>query len=78
MRTRYWSNDEGNNGIQFRTDVEPMIWFCTNLGWMGIDNAPKDVNEAEKVAEEMAKNYGYKETSQEFALYMAGFDNEGD
>jgi len=74
MRTRYWSNGEGNNGVQFRTDSEEMVWMATNIGWIPVSNAPKNEREAEKYAEELAEGYSYKETSQEFAKHMAGWD----
>jgi hypothetical protein len=72
MKTRYWSNDEGNNGVQFRNDASPMVWIATNIGWLPISNSPEDEQEAEAFAEKLAKGYGYDERSSEYALYMAG------
>lgn len=70
-RTRYWCNEEGNNGIQFRTDCRPMVWYLTNLGWLPIGNTPEDETEAEKFAEEAAGRYN--EVDKKRAEYMAGW-----
>lgn len=73
-RTRYWCNDEGNNGVQFRTDSDiSKVWMCTNIGWLPISNAPEDELEAEKFAEEMAEGYGYEEADEAQAAHMAGW-----
>ena len=72
-RTRYWSNDEGNNGVQFRNDGDPKVWMCTNIGWVPVGNAPTDEISAEQFAEDLAKGFGYDEVSESQAEYLAGW-----
>jgi hypothetical protein len=74
MKTRYWINSEGNKGVQFRTDLDVMVWMATNIGWIPLNDSPKNEQDAERYAEKLAKSYSYKETSQDFANYMAGWD----
>lgn len=84
-RTRAWESDSGTSTVvQFRTDVDPMVWVNGNIGWMPIGNTPKDEAKAEKFAEETAEGYGLVECSRERAEWWAGwgedypFDEEDD
>lgn len=75
MRTRYWESEGvSTTAVQFRDDTEPMVHIHTNMGWVAVGNAPKDVVGAEKFAEDIARGYHLTETTEEQALYMAGGD----
>jgi hypothetical protein len=79
IKTRYWTNEEGNNGIQYRNDDEMSpVWFSTNIGWLTIELEKDETRTAEQVAEDMAKGYKYNEVHQEHALWMAGYDEKGE
>lgn len=68
-RTRLWESESGSSTcVQFRTDVKPMVWMHTNLGWVPIGNAPEDEKEAETFAEDVAAGYNLVESSLERAV----------
>jgi len=72
IKTRLWLSAEGSNtAVQFRTDTKQPVWVHTNIGWVNI-KTPKDLDEAERLAEEMAAGYELKEADEEVARYFLG------
>lgn len=76
MRTRLWEKPDASTStcVQVRDDApdESYVWMHTNMGWIPIGNAPKNYEEAEVFAKQVAEGYGLTESSPERALYMAG------
>lgn len=77
-RTRCWYSDQGSSTmVQFRTDLTPMVWMHTNIGWVGVSNAPTDEAKAEQFAVELATGYELKEHDRESAEHFAGWHEIG-
>lgn len=78
VRTRAWEAEPGTSStiVQVRDDAEPRVWLHTNIGWVGVSNAPEGYEEAERFAESMARGYGLAECSPARARFLAGLDGE--
>lgn len=74
VKTRFWDSGGGmtTTAVQFRDDTNPMVHLHTNIGWVGISNAPKDAAGAEEMAAKLAAGYNLVEASEEQATYMLG------
>jgi len=77
VTTRLWEAEpeRSSTAIQFNSEATPKVWMHTNIGWIPIGNSPKDNDEAERFAEDTAKEYGLEESTQERAKYMAGIED---
>lgn len=72
IATRAWTSKTTPTVVLWRKDIQPMVWLCTNAGWIPIGNTPEDSDAAESFAEEMAEEYQLAECHHSEALYLVG------
>ena len=78
MRTRFWEDENrmSSTAVQVRDDATPMVYLHSNIGWIPIGNSPDTYEASMEFAEDLAKNYGLVERSQEVAFWMLGVDGD--